>query len=213
VIWTLVIIFLAIVVIMSLNNSGQIPWGDKMRRLNAGVTRQAEWMAPDSVVQRVRAHYLEAVNWLHESALLSWAQQWSSASDYLGGTYLKRYRNLLLTQRDGKTIQFSGVLRADHIVEARTFSENGAACLIVDQQSQRRMATYNRRTQERLHTQDLGDGAVVYGMLYDARDGRWKIGSLVQELPLGWRSRPIIQEALLPGAIGVMTECRRQSHL
>ncbi len=202
-IWALVIIFLATVVIMSLNNSGRIPWCDKMRRLNAGVAHQAEWMAPDAVVQQVRAHYLEAINWLHESALLSWAQQWSSASDYLAGNYLKRFRNLLLTQRDSKTVQFSGILRADHVVEARQFSETGGTCLIVDHQSQRRMATYNRRTQERLHTQDLGDGAVVVVMLYDARDGRWKIGSFIQELPVGWRTRPLIQElSSLPGAIG-----------
>jgi hypothetical protein len=201
-IWALVIIFLAIVVIMSLNNSGRIPWGDKMRRVNAGVAHQAEWMAPETVVQQVRAHYLEAVNWLHESASLSWAQQWSAASDYLGGAYLRRYRNLLLTQRDNRIVQFSGVLRADHVVEARQFSQSGGTCLIIDQQSQRRMATYNRRTQERLHTQDLGDGAVVYLMLYDAKDSRWKIGSLVQELPAGWRTRPLIQETILPGTIG-----------
>ncbi len=200
--WVLTIIFLAIVLIMALNNSGRIPWGGKMRRLNAGVAHQAEWMAPDAVVQQVRAQYLDAINWLHESALLSWAQQWSAASDYLAGNYLKRYRNLLLTQRESKTVQFSGVLRADHVVEARSFSETGATCLIVDHQSQRRMATYNRRTQQRLHTQDLGDGALVFVMLYDAKESRWKIGSFVQELPIDWRARPTIQEATLPGAIG-----------
>ena len=45
--WALVIIFIAIVVIMSLNNAGRIPWGDKMRRLNAGSVQKVEWMAPD----------------------------------------------------------------------------------------------------------------------------------------------------------------------
>lgn len=200
--WVFVIIILAIVLIMAVNNSGRLPWGDKMRRLNANMTRQAEWMAPEAVVQQVRVQFLDAINWLHESALLSWAQQWSDASDYLAGNYLRRYRNLLLTQRDSKSVQFSGVLRADHVVEARAFSESGGTCVIIDHQSQRRMATYNRRTQERLHTQDLGDGAVVFLMIYDAKDGRWKIGSLVQELPVAWRTRPLIQEATLPGAIG-----------
>jgi len=201
--WALVIIFIVTVVIMSLNNAGRIPWGDKMRRLNAGSAQKVEWMAPDTVVAQVRAQYLEAINWLHESMLLSWAKQWSAAPNYLSGTHLKRYHNSLLLQREGKGVEFSGVLRADHVVEVRQFSENGAFCLVIDHQSQRRMATYNRKTLERLHTQDLGDGVVVYAMLYDAKDQRWKIGSFVQELPTGWRTRPMVQElSSLPGAIG-----------
>ncbi len=201
--WALVIIFIAIVVIMSLNNAGRIPWGDKMRRLNAGSVQKSEWMAPDSVVAQVRAQYLEAINWLHESMLSSWAKQWSTAPNFLNGTHLKRYHNSLLLQRDSKGVEVSGVLRADHVVEVRQFSESGAFCLVIDHQSQRRMATYNRKTLERLHTQDLGDGVVVYAMLYDAKDQRWKIGSFVQELPPDWRTRPMIQElSTMPGAIG-----------
>ncbi|MEO8397677.1 MAG: hypothetical protein ABI700_32080 [Chloroflexota bacterium] len=201
--WALVIIFIVIVVIMSLNNAGRIPWGDKMRRLNAGSVQKVEWMAPDHVVAQVRAQYLEAINWLHESMLTSWAKQWSTAPNFLSGTHLKRYHNSLLLQRDGKGVEVSGVLRADHVVEVRQFSETGAFCLVIDHQSQRRMATYNRKTFERLHTQDLGDGVVVYAMLYDAKDQRWKIGSFVQELPTDWRTRPLIQElSTMPGAIG-----------
>ena len=201
--WAFVIIFIAIVVIMSLNSTGHIPWADRMRRLRASIAHKAEWMAPDDVVERVRSEYLEAINWLNESVLAAWSQQWSAAPDYLTGSYLRRYRNLLLSQRDAKGVQLTGVLRADHVVEVRQFSENGAFCLIIDRQSQRRMATYNRRTLERLHTQDLGDGSVVYAMLYDAKDQRWKIGAFIQELPVGWRTRSIVQElTTLPGAIG-----------
>ena len=201
--WAFVIIFIVIVVIMAWNNSGHIPWADRMRRLRAGAAQKAEWMAPDDVVERVCSEYLEAINWLNESMLITWPQQWSSAPDFLSGSYLRRYRNLLLSQRDSKDVQLTGILRADHVVEVRQFSENGGFCLIIDRQSQRRMATYNRQTLERLHTQDLGDGVVVYAMLYDAKDQRWKIGGFIQELPVGWRTRSVIQElTTLPGAIG-----------
>ena len=158
-------------------------------------------MAPDDVVQQVRAHYLDAINWLQDSALMSPSRQWSGAADYLSATYLKRYRNLLLKERN--SVEFAGVLRADHTVEVRQFSENGLYCLVIDHQTERRMATYNRKTHERLHTQDLGDGVVVYAMLYDAEDQHWKIGSFIQELPTGWRTSPITQElSTLPRTIG-----------
>ncbi len=198
-IWAFVIILIAIVVIMTLSNA--VPWANRMRRLRNGKT---EWMAPDDVIEQVREQYLEAINWLNESMLMSWTQQLTAASAYLGGSFLRRYRNLLLSQRSARGVQLTGVLRADHNVEVRQFSENGGFCLVVDQQTQRRMATYNRRTQERLHTQDMGDGVVVYAMLYDSKDGRWKIGGYIQELPAGWRTRPLVQEASLPvlGDIG-----------
>ncbi len=202
-IWALIVFFIVIVVIMAVNGSGQTPWGDRMRRLRAGITRKAEWMAPDDVVQQVRMHYLQAVAWLQESMLMSWAQQWADAPSYLGGMYLKRHRNLLLAHRDAKGVSVTGILRADHVVEVRQFSEHGDFCLVIDHQQQRRMATYNRTTQERLHTQDLGDGVVVYAMIYDPKDRHWKIGSFMQELPVGWRTRPLIQElSTLPDAIG-----------
>ncbi len=203
-IWVLIVSCLAIVVIMSVNNAGQTtPWGDKMRRLRTGVARKAEWMAPDEVVHQVCAHYLEASTWLQDNMLSSWAQQWSVAPHYLSGSYLRRHQNLLLAHREIKGLQLTGILRADHNIEIRQFSENGDFCLVVDHQTQRRMATYNRKTQERSITQDLGDGVVIYVMLYDDKDQRWKIGNFVQELPSGWRSRPIIEEhATLPDAIG-----------
>jgi hypothetical protein len=99
-----------------------------------------------------------------------------------------------------------GVLRADHLVQVRQFSDDGERCLVIDRQMQRRMATYNTRTRSRVSTQDLGSGAVLYAMVYVAKERRWKIDSLIQELPIGWGShhtQPRIQEhASLPEAIG-----------
>ncbi|MFN8447972.1 MAG: hypothetical protein U0521_05145 [Anaerolineae bacterium] len=48
----------------------------------------------------------------------------------------------------------------------------------------------------------MGDGVVVHAMLYDAADGRWKIGGFLQELPLDWRTRATAHLSKLPGAIG-----------
>lgn len=188
---------------MSVNNAGQIPWRSQMRQLRAA--QVTEWMAPDEVVELVRAHYLDAVTWLMDTSLASWAQQWAQAPTRLSGASLKRQRRLILNERSGKGLQFVGVVRADHVVEVRQFSETGSFCLVIDYQSQRRMATYNRKTRERLHTQDLGDGIVVYAMRYDAIDQRWKIDSFVQELPAGWRGNPLLQEfTILPGTLSTV---------
>ncbi len=143
-------------------------------------------MAPEEVVQQVRHHYFEAVNWLHDSTFASWAAQWSEAPTYLHGTFLKRQQQTLLTARDSHGPQIVAVLRCDHTIEVRHFNQYGDDCLVVDHQVGRRMATYNRETQERVHTQDLGDGAVVYRMHYDSRLRRWKIDQFIQELPAGW---------------------------
>ncbi|MBE2267682.1 MAG: hypothetical protein IAE80_05580 [Anaerolinea sp.] len=158
----------------------EVPWASKMRRVHA------EWMAPEEVVQQVRLHYFEAINWLHDSLFGSWSGQWSGASAYLSGAFLKQHHQALLSAREGNLSFVVGVLRCDHILEVRHFSELGDDCLIVDHQFGRRMATYNRETQERSHTQDLGDGSVVYRLRYDSKARRWKIEAFVQELPMGW---------------------------
>lgn len=185
---------------MSAKNSGQLPWRGRMRQLK--VAEKTEWMAPDDVVEQVRTQYLDAANWLTDTATASWAQQWAQAPAHLSGSFLKRHRNLILTSRQQTRIQLAGVLRADHQVEVRQFSEAGSFCLVIDTQTQRRMATYNRKTHERLHTQDMGEGAVVYAMRYDATAERWKIDSFVQELPIGWRSSGLIEEfTALPSSL------------
>jgi hypothetical protein len=204
--WAFLFIFITVIVIMSLNTTGPVPWLSKMRRVRAGAARKAEWMAPEDVVQEVREHYLEAIHWLHDSATSTWGQQWSSAAYYLSGASLRRHQQILMYYRNHGVPNCYGVLRADHLVQVRQFSEDGEHCLVIDQQSQRRMATYNTRTRSRIVTQDLGSGAVVYSMIYAAKERRWKIEALIQELPLGWgthRTQPRIQEhTTLPDAIG-----------
>ena len=159
-----------------------------MRRLRSGNLR-ADWMAPDHVVQKVEKDYLTAVEWLQDSPILSWAQQWRVAPDLLAGPYLRRFQHLLLRQRSDRPSPVYGVLRADHALEVRGFSEDGRRCWLIDHQFDRRMATYDVRTHERIVTQDLGDSALVMCLLYDTEDERWKPESLIQELPTGWNSR------------------------
>jgi hypothetical protein len=203
--WALLLALIAIVIIMAMHSRGQVPWGDKMRRIHAGVARKAEWMAPDDVVDCVREDYLSAVRWLGDNMLTSWPHQWAGSLNYLSGPYLKRFR-MGTPPLSGGHPRAVGVLRADHQVTVRCFSEDGECCLVIDRQSQRRMATYDARTRERIMTQDLGDGAVVYQMRYDVETGRWKIHDFIQELPLGWgaqrRQGRIREMTALPSTLG-----------
>ena len=203
-VWAILFAVLVIVALMTLNNAGRVPWANKMRRVNAAAVNKAEWMAPDEVVQQVKRNYLDAINWLHDSMFSSWTQQWSGAAGYLIGAHLKRHQQVLLRGRAARVSEIAGVMRCDHVLEVRHFGENGDQCLIVDYQTGRRMATYNRDTHERLHTQDLGDGVVVYRMKYDEKAHRWKIEQFVQELPAGWGQarRGIKELTTLPMSTG-----------
>lgn len=171
---------------MTMRDGNQIPWSDQLRRVHAGVPRLAEWMAPDEVVNQVRADYRTSVGWQHDNVLQSLSHQWLEAPQYLSGIYLKRYRAILHIQRQARPPATVGVLRADHRIEVRRFSAQGDRCLVIDYQTQRRMATYDYEARARLHTQDMGDCAVVYQMLYDSDSQRWKIDKFIQQLPPGW---------------------------
>jgi hypothetical protein len=162
----------------------KVPWARRMRRLHPG--DPAEWMAPGDVVNQVRAAYLRGLEWLGESQFWPRGQQLQVASHYLAGEALKQYQAALLSAPKAR---FVGVLRADHEIEVRHFSEGGEHCLLLDCQTGRRMATYNVVTRDRVMTQDMGSGALVYRMAYDVRDRQWKVERFIQELPTGWERR------------------------
>lgn len=205
-IWAFVLAISAVIIIMAMNGRNQIPWGNQMRRLHPGAARKAEWMAPDEVVEQVRSDYLASVRWLHDHTLSAWHYQMAKAPSYLSGQFLKRHHTILTQYRGIGAPRGIGILRADHQIDVRYFSEDGERCLVIDQQSQRRMATYDSKSHERILTQDLGDGALVYKMRYDVIDGRWKIDEFVQELPLGWgqhkSTRRIRELVVIPDSIG-----------
>lgn len=182
--------FVLIVVnnIMVSHGKGRVPWSAQLRRMSAGLTQKAEWMAPDTVVHQVRSDYLAALEWLHDSALKHTRHQWAYAPLFLSGAYLKRHQRILRSQREAAPPRLVGILRSDHVIEVRHFSEDGESCLVIDHQEQRRMATYDFETRTRLHTQDVGACTLVYQMVYDLSSQRWKIAAFVQQLPLGWGS-------------------------
>jgi len=176
---------------MTVNNTGSLPWHDRMRRLDS------EWLAPQDVLTQVRSHYLEVVEWMHNSLLTRSARLWSMSGSYLSGAYWQRCQDFLRDQV--KYPRTLGVIRADHRLDVRYFSRTGAVCHVIDYQIGRRMASYEPTHMTRIGTQDLGDGADVYLMRYDARDRRWKIDAFVQELSMTWNQqyqpiRPLLKK-------------------
>ena len=202
----LIVSFVLVAVLISLHGRSRVPWSTKLQRIHAGVFQKAEWMAPDTVLFQVRSDYLGALQWLHDSALKDWSHQLSYAPLYLSGSFLKRHQRLLKQNASSRGPHCIGILRADHQVEVRYFSEDGERCLVIDSQTQRRMATYDLASRERLHTQDLGSCTMVYQMVYDTRTRRWKIDSFIQELPLGWGNPKLVRhikvQAELPTPAG-----------
>ncbi|GAB4518636.1 MAG: hypothetical protein OHK0046_26510 [Anaerolineae bacterium] len=203
--WAILLAIIIVVGILSLSGRQQVPWAGKLFRKNAGA-RRAEWMAPEDVVQMVLNHYTETMRWLPESMLRDWSSQWADAPHHFSGQALKRHQEILKQYRLGRAPRCVGVLRCDHHPEVRHFSDDGERCLVIDKQAARRMATYDYWTHVRLNTQDLGDAAIVYEMMYDKQDRRWKIDRFIQELPVGWRSGKASQHlrllTALPPTIG-----------
>lgn len=156
-------------------------WLPKLRSINAGNGRYA----PIDTAKSVCDDYISAIHWLGHSVLMDWSLQWSMAPLYLSGVFLKRYQAILKQQCVGPSPRYVGVLRCIHEVEVRHFSEDGERCLIVDRQSSRRMATYDFWTHTRQATQDMGDGIVVFEMVYTKQLHRWRVTNFVQELPAG----------------------------
>ncbi len=160
-----------------------------LRRLHAGVSNKAEWMASDDVRHRVETDYLEAQRWMSEALLAGYIRFMNEAGAYFTGSYLKREQRNADVQLRKSGPRLIGILRAHHHIRVRHFSDDGLTCYVVDQQTERRMATYDYWQLRRLHTQDLGEGSYVYRMTYDRAAKRWKIEELIQQLPLGWSAQ------------------------
>src|SRR5258706_825847 len=161
-------------------------WATDLKRLHPGVSGKAEWMAPDDIVRSVELDYMEAQRWMTEVLLSGYTRYIREASDYFIGNYLKAQQRHAVLQMRKRGPRLIGILRAHHYVRVRHFSDDGLSCLLVDHQTERRMATYDYWHLRRLHTQDLGEGAYVYRMIYDRAAKHWKIEELIQQLPSGW---------------------------
>src|SRR6187549_3309276 len=113
-IWALILCFLVMMTWLALRGNNPAPWGQKLRRLHAGVTERAEWMAPDEVVEQVQHDYLLVVEWLESVPFLDHPRH--RAPEYLTGGYLRRYYRLI-----NVPVRFTGVLIAQHTILARHF--------------------------------------------------------------------------------------------
>ncbi len=163
-----------------------------IRSINSPV--QAHRVSKNHIIQ----DYLAAVEWLAESALLETERQWNDAQYFLSGQFLHRHRILL----EQSPPPFIGILRSVRQVSVQTIPSIQNRCLIVDQQSHRRMATYAYETLRRCFTQDLGDATVVIEMKFDRLHNRWKLHHYIQEIPGLVHTANIDILANLPSAIG-----------
>ncbi|MEP6986665.1 MAG: hypothetical protein ABI970_13750 [Chloroflexota bacterium] len=179
----LILIFISIFFILFVVGREPIPWTNRLRRIHAGVSRKAEWVAPDDVVHEVCNDYLHAVEWLAGAAV---GEQTNRAPHYLAGRFLTRFQTIINYQNAPHRTYFIGVMTARHHLQVRQFSEDGCRCLVVDCQTERHMESLHLGDCEWSLAQDLGDGALVFQMCYDTNARRWKIESFIQELPAGW---------------------------
>ena len=182
----LVLIVVAVCLVFFGFGREPIPWTSRLRRVRSGTTRTAEWIAPDAVVEQVQHDYLEAVNWL-SSVLID--HTYSCAPQYLMGRFLARFQMITSYEDHKKRVYFDGIFTARHHVQVRQFSEDGSRCLVVDCQTERHMETRYVNQPAWSLGQDMGDGVIVFQMCYDIPVKRWKIESIIQELPAGWSNR------------------------
>ena len=183
-----------------------VPWASQLTRLNAGLGA-AEWLAPPQVIEQVICDYQTAQDWQVMCAP-NWGRFVEGLDRYTTGAYLK-YQQRALASLVGHEPRVAVEQAAAHQIEIRYFTADGLWCLLIDRQTARSLTTSNYWTGRVLHKQHLQDAALVYQMAYDLHDRRWKIGRLIQELPLGtyWgaaagRSARVIVAADLPTVIG-----------
>ncbi len=189
-----IVIVLIVVVCLSRRRSRQmdIP----LQRLYPGVVNKAEWMASETVVHSIEADYLSAQAWIVDALLCDYMAYLRDLPHYFQGDCLRDQERLAKLQMRKRGPRLIGILRANHRVQVRRFSDDGQTCYLLDHQTERRMATYDYWSKRRLHTQDLGEGVYVYRIVHDRATHHWKIDQLVQQLPLGWDTFPLSNPAI-----------------
>lgn len=181
-----------------------VGWSDALVRQHPGVRGRAEWMAPPAVVRQVRRDYLAAWTWSAETAT-DWARRAAEMPQFFSGPHLRSEARHLAALVQARGPRLAGRVEARHRVTVRCFSGDGLRCLVIDQQTRRRALLLNYWLRRPVVTERLEDQALVYLMVYDRDDRRWKIEKLVQEMPLGWgsgRERVILHEDAPPLRLG-----------
>ncbi|MFZ4813545.1 MAG: hypothetical protein ACOYL5_03335 [Phototrophicaceae bacterium] len=157
------------------------PWSGQVVQVKHSMLTKPEWMAPEHVCKQVAHAYQEALHWLQDAPLMGVAAQQAQIGMYLDGELLQQHQ-AQFAYNERNLPRFIGILRVAHFIQVRQFSEHGEQCLVIDYQTERRMATYHTADHRRVTTQALADAYVIYQMRYDADAARWKIARFVQEL-------------------------------
>jgi len=205
----LVILIVGVIVVGVIARRRRGTWPGALQRLHPGVAQRAEWMAPDDIVKGVETDYLAAQRWMVDASMAGYARFLSEAPTYFAGSYLKRQQKIvgLLMQGSKPCVRFIGILQAQHEIYVRHFSDDGLSCYLLDDQTARKMLTYEYWHARCVNSQSLLAGTYVYRMVYDRAGRRWKIEDLIQQLPLGWDARavsnaPIRLDESLPSVQG-----------
>lgn len=195
----LILLLVLAVVIYMTSRSALVPWARTMKRLNPGVVNQAEWIAPNPVIDHVKRDYLSFYDYATATLPQGWLAYMRDLNRYLCEDMLREQRHSITIRLQNDRGRVFDVLRATHHMEVRNFSADGTSCILIDRQTERRLATYEYWSRRRLHTQDVGEASVVYRMVY--REERWKIAEYIQTLPPGnWQATLV--EMNPPHAVG-----------
>jgi hypothetical protein len=184
----LIAVLVVVLVLLAIRStSSVVPWMDVMTRRNPGVRDRAEWIAPTDVIEAVTEDYLAFYTYAAERLRQGWVAYGRDLNEHLTGDLLTQQRESIALRLQSDRGRVVDVLRADHDVQVRNFSTDGMGCIVIDHQSDQRLATYDYWAGHRLHTQDMGMSIYVYEMAFDQRAEKWKIARFIQCLPPGTR--------------------------
>ena len=178
------VVLIAILVVVGITSRSEVvPWLNQMRRVKQKGAFHAEWIAPEEIMDTVVQHYMEYIEFAQETLLSGWTRYYHDMTNYLSGEYLRLQKQNLDARLRKDDLRIIDILRADHEVRVRDFSDDGLRCLLLDYQQERRLATYHYWSKRRIHTQHLDDVICIYRMRFDQINRRWKIADYIQELP------------------------------
>ena len=160
-------------------------------------------MAPPEVVRAVKRDYLATQTWLEETAN-HWGLLAAELDQHAAGAYRQRQLAALAQLVQSPGPRLAARLTASHLLGVRHFSSDGLHCLLIDRQTERTMTTTGYWTGRLIQRQRLPDSHLVYRMLYDLKDQRWKIERLVQRLPAapGAAAVRVAVTSVLPAVAG-----------
>lgn len=178
-----------------------VPWAHDLERVNPGAGDQAEWMAGPGVVRAVKRDYLTAQARLAEAAC-DWGALATELDRHAAGAYRKRQQSALAWLAQARGPRVGSALSAQHTLAVRHFSADGLRCVLIDRQAKRAITTLHYWSGAPIHRQRLPAAALVWQMVYDRADRRWKIEQLIQTLPAPSGGVRVMLAGELPSAAG-----------